>query len=118
MSNRDSMARSKEGVQHIAEKSLQYIDLGGGDRNFFGPIVSNGNFVGVFDASQPRIILHRRANAIVISVIHRGNLATRAMVMAHTKRMTVSWRKTNASIARYATMRMEGQKKKQSRVNG
>jgi len=77
------MTRSKKGVEHVAEKHLQHIDLGGGDWNFRWPIVGDGDFVSRVDPSRSRIIPPQSANAIAISVPAGGNLLMRATRTSH-----------------------------------
>jgi hypothetical protein len=98
-------------VEQIAEKGLQHIDLGGGDRDFLRPIIDD-NSIRLCGLFRTRIIPPRRANAIAISVMDRGNLTARAARTSHAAMMAAYTRGANGSIPRRNATRALDKKKK------
>jgi hypothetical protein len=104
------MARSKEGVEHIAEKNLQHIDLGGGDRNLFGPVIGD-DLVNRDGFSRNRIIPLRRANAIAIFFVSAGFLVNSSDT-SHAESMATNAAYSNGQITRCNATRAASKEKK------
>jgi hypothetical protein len=104
------MARSKEGVEHIAEKNLQHIDLGGGDRNLFGPVIGDDlvNRDGFF---RSRIIALWRVNAITIFFVS-ARFVVNSSDASHAESMATNAACSNGQITRCNATRAASKEKK------
>jgi hypothetical protein len=98
-------------VEQIAEKRGQHIHLGSGDRNLFRPIIDD-KVIRVCSLFRTRIIPLRRANAIIISVMDRGNLTARAARTSHDAMMAAGRCEMNGPIPRGNAIRAKCEEKK------
>lgn len=106
------MARSKKRVEQVAEKSLQHINLGGGDRNLFRPIVHD-DVIRLIGLCRNRIISLRRTNAIAIFITNKKVFSRRAK-LNHSGKMAANARDSNGLILRHNAKRAPDKKKKLS----
>jgi hypothetical protein len=112
-----SLPGPEKRVEQITEKRRQHIHLGGDDRNLLQPIIDD-NSIRLYDLFRTRIIPLRRANAIAISVMDRGNLTASVARTSHAAMMGASTRGANGSIPRRTTMRAIEKEKKTTVISG
>jgi len=108
------VARSKKGVEKVAEKCFQHVDLGGGDRNLFGPIVDD-DLIRMIGLRRNGIISRRRTNAIAIFIANKKVFSGRA-ALNHSVKMAAKARDSNGRILRQSAKRAPDKEKKPQRA--